>query len=138
MRIEPRHNLTPQEIDAVEERLYEYNRMATGCDDGQGLGFLLHDDNGKMIGAAAGYSWLGVSELKQMWIDEAHRGKGHGRALLDAFVAEARKRGVKRVWVASYSFQAPGLYESAGFERVTQFEGFPEGHVNVILCKQLQ
>jgi hypothetical protein len=39
--------------------------------------------------------------------------------------------------VASYDFQAPTMYEKAGFKRVTEFEGWPEGHVNVVLCKTL-
>jgi ribosomal protein S18 acetylase RimI-like enzyme len=90
-----------------------------------------------MIGAAAGYSWAGVSELRQMWVDAAFRGQGYGRALLEAFVAEARRRGVRRIWVASYDFQAPGLYEQLGFVRMAEFEGWPEGHVNVILCRTL-
>jgi ribosomal protein S18 acetylase RimI-like enzyme len=132
---EPRHDLSPMEIDAVEERLYEHNRAATGHDDGAGLGFVLRDEAGRMIGAAAGYSWAGISELKQMWVDEAYRGQGYGRALLEAFVAEAQRRGARRIWVASYDFQAPGLYERLGFVRMAEFAGWPDGHVNVILCK---
>ncbi|MGB6705631.1 MAG: GNAT family N-acetyltransferase, partial [Pseudolabrys sp.] len=91
----------------------------------------------QMIGVAAGYTWSGTSELKQMWIDEAYRGRGYARALLNAFVAEACGRGVRRIWVASYDFQAPGLYEKAGFKRMAEFEGWPEGHMNVVLCKTL-
>jgi ribosomal protein S18 acetylase RimI-like enzyme len=53
-----------------------------------------------------------------MWIDEAYRGRGYARELLNAFVAEAASRGVRRIWVASYDFQAPGMYEKAGFKRV--------------------
>jgi ribosomal protein S18 acetylase RimI-like enzyme len=51
--------------------------------------------------------------------------------LLNAFVAEARSRGVRQIWVASYDFQAPGMYEKAGFKRMAELEGWPEGHVNV-------
>lgn len=90
-----------------------------------------------MIGAAAGYTWSDTAELKQMWIDEAYRGRGYARALLDAFVAEASGRGVRRIWVASYDFQAPALYEKAGFKRVAELSGWPEGHINVVLCKIL-
>jgi ribosomal protein S18 acetylase RimI-like enzyme len=72
---------------------------------------------------------------KQMWIDEAYRGRGYARELLNAFVAEAARRGVRRIWVASYDFQAPGMYEKAGFKRVAEFPGWPEGHSNVVLCK---
>jgi GNAT superfamily N-acetyltransferase len=135
-RVEARHDLSPSEIDLVEDRLYEHNSEAVGQHDGRGLGFVIRDESGRLIGVAAGYTWAGVSELKQMWVDKAHRGLGYAKALLEAFVEEARKRGVRRVWVASYDFQAPGMYEKAGFERITEFEGWPEGHVNVILCKR--
>jgi hypothetical protein len=30
-----------------------------------------------------------------------------------------------------------GLYEKVGFQRMAEFEGWPEGHVNVVLCKTL-
>lgn len=136
--LQPRHDLTPTEIDAIEDRLYEYNRAATGRSDGEGLGFVIHDETGRMIGASAGYTWAAVSEIKQMWVDRAYRGQGYGRALLDAMVAEADRRGVRKIFVASYDFQAPGLYEKAGFVRVAELEGWPEGHINVLLCKTLR
>jgi len=136
MRLEPKHNATPLEIDAIEDELYAFNRVATGRSDGEGLGFVLRDDEDRVVGAAFGYTWAGVSELKQMWVDEAHRGKGRARELLDAFVAEAKRRGVKRIWVASYDFQAPAMYEKWGFRRMAEFEGWPDGHTNVILCKE--
>jgi ribosomal protein S18 acetylase RimI-like enzyme len=101
------------------------------------LGFVIRNEVGQMIGVAAGYTWSGTSELKQIWIDKAYRGRGYARALLNAFVAEACSRGVRRIWVASYDFQAPGMYEKAGFKRMAEFEGWPEGHINVILCKTL-
>jgi ribosomal protein S18 acetylase RimI-like enzyme len=135
--IQPQHDLSPVEIDAIEERIYDHNLRATGRNDGKGLGFVVRDEAGRTIGVAAGYSWAGTAELKQMWIDEAHRGRGHARALLNAFVTEAASRGVRRIWVASYDFQAPAMYEKAGFKRVAEFAGWPEGHSNVVLCKTL-
>ncbi|HZZ34627.1 MAG TPA: GNAT family N-acetyltransferase [Caulobacteraceae bacterium] len=137
MTPEPRHHMSPTEIDWIEDRLYEHNKAAVGRSDGEGLGFVVKDEAGETVGITAGYTWAGVSEIKQMWVDPAWRGRGVGRALLEAMVEEARARGVKRIWVASYDFQAPGLYERAGFRRMAEFDGWPEGHVNVILCKML-
>ena len=137
LAIEACHELSPNEIDAIEQHLYEHNSRVTGCDDARGLGFVICNELGQRVGVAAGYTWAATSELKQMWIDEPYRGRGYARALLDAFVEEARLRGVRRIWVASYDFQAPGMYEKAGFKRVAAFEGWPEGHINVILCREL-
>lgn len=137
LSFEPRHDLSPDEIDAIEDHLYRHNSAATGQDDAQGLGFVIRDEAGRMIAAAAGYSWARTSELKQMWVAEAHRGRGHARALLDAYVDEARRRGVRRIWVQSHDFQAPAFYEQAGFTRIAEFAGWPDGHSNVILCKTL-
>jgi hypothetical protein len=97
-----------------------------GGHDGQSLGFVIRDELGQMIGVAAGYTWAGISELRQMWVDEAYRGQGYGRALLNAFVEEESGiRGVLRIWVSSYDFQAPEMYEEAGFKRMAEFEGWP-------------
>jgi ribosomal protein S18 acetylase RimI-like enzyme len=135
--IQPRHDLSPDEIDAIEDNLYDHNRRAVGHSDGQGLGFVIKDEAGRTVGVAAGYTWAGVSELKQMWVDEAYRGRGYARQLLNAFVTEAASRGVRRIWLASYDFQAPAMYERAGFKRMAEFEGWPEGHTNFIFCKTL-
>jgi GNAT superfamily N-acetyltransferase len=137
LQVKAKHDLTPNEIDAIEDRLYDHNRRVTGRHYGQGLGFVIHNQTGQMIGVAAGFTWSGASELKQMWVDEAYRGRGFARALLNAFIAEASRRGVRRIWVASYDFQAPGFYESAGFTRMAEFHGWPDGHTNVVLCKTL-
>jgi len=105
--IQPQHDLSLADRDAVEARLYEFNQRAVGRDDGRGLGFVIRDETGRMIGVAAGYSWAGTSELDHMWVDEAYRGRGYARELLNAFVAEAARRGVLRIWVTSHDFQAP-------------------------------
>jgi len=73
--LEPRHDLSPMEIDAVEDRLYEHNSSAAGRHDGEGLGFIIRDPGGRTIGVANGYTWAGVSEIRQMWVDKAFRGQ---------------------------------------------------------------
>jgi N-acetylglutamate synthase-like GNAT family acetyltransferase len=136
-RITAEHDLSSTELSLLEDRLNGYNRRVTGRDDDQALTFVVRDDTGNTIGVAAGYSWASTSELKLMWVDEAHRGRGHARRLLGAFVAEAASRGVRKIWVSSHDFQAPALYENAGFERVAELADWPEGHSNIILCKAI-
>ena len=44
LTVQPPHDLSPIEIDAVEERLYHFNQGAIGRDDGRGLGFVIRDE----------------------------------------------------------------------------------------------
>jgi len=136
-RIKAEHDLSPIELSSLEERLHGDNRRATDCADDRGLAFVIRDGAGNAVGVAAGYSWASTSELTLMWIDEAYRGRGYARQLLSAFVAEAAERGVTRIWVSSHDFQAPGLYEKAGFQRIAELAEWPEGHSNIILCKTI-
>jgi len=133
----PRHDFSALEIDALEDRLYEHNRAATGHADGAGLGFEFVGEDGQRIGAIAGHTWGGVAEIAQLWVDPAHRGQGLGVALLDAALGEARTRGCGQVFVMSYDFQAPALYERRGFERLIEIADWPVGHVHVLLRLQL-
>ena len=133
----PRHDLTITEIDRLEQRLYDHNRQATGRHDGKDLAFVAVDVHGTQIGAIAGYSWAGIAEIKQLWVDEHQRGHGIGRALLEAAIAEARARSCQAIWALSYSFQAPGLYETCGFERVAELADWPPGHAHIVLRRQL-
>jgi ribosomal protein S18 acetylase RimI-like enzyme len=135
--LRPRHDFTLREIDQLEDRLYEHNAAASGHGDGRGLGFELLGDDGARIGAIAGHSWGGVAEIKQLWVDPAHRGEGLGLALLDAAIAEARQRDCRQVFLMSYDFQAPAFYEKRGFERLIEIPDWPAGHVNVLLRLRL-
>ncbi|AZO75071.1 MAG: GNAT family N-acetyltransferase [Mesorhizobium sp.] len=136
-RLLAEHDRPSAEFDAIEEQLNSDNRRLTRRGDDRSLVFALRGETGRAVGVAAGYSWARIAELKLMWVDDACRGLGYGKNLLDAFVAEAAGRGVRRIWVSTHDFQAPGFYEKAGFERMAEFAGWPEGHSNIILCKTM-
>ena len=132
-RILPRHDLSITEVDRLEDRLYEHNSRATGRDDGRSLSFVVVDEHGVEVGVIAGYSWAAMAEIKQLWVEEGHRGRGYGRKLLEAALAEAMIRGCQSVWALSYSFQAPGLYEKCGFEKIAELSDWPPGHTHIVL-----
>jgi ribosomal protein S18 acetylase RimI-like enzyme len=134
----PRHDLPAGEVQHLEDHLYDHNQRATGRDDGKSLAFVALDQGDKQIGAIAGYTWAGMAEIKQLWVDQVHRGFGIGRQLLEAAIAEAIERRCQCVWLMSYEFQAPGLYEKCGFERVAELKDWPPGHSNFVLRRRLQ
>ena len=56
----------------------------------------------------------GAVQIGRMAVLAGYRGRGYGRALLDALVAEAQRRGYRRV-VLHAQTHACGFYELAGF-----------------------
>jgi len=136
LAIHPLHEMPPDQIEALEEALYTYNAERTGHTDGAGLAFVA-DDNGERIGAVAGYTWAGMAELRQVWVREDWRGHDLGRRLMEAALAEARVRGCRTVFLATYEFQARGFYETLGFACVAEIPEKPPGHSEFVLCLKL-
>ena len=64
--------------------------------------------------------------LEELYVLPERRGRGLGRALLEAVMDDARERGAKRIDLntSEEDIAARGLYESAGF---TNQEGGPHG-----------
>jgi len=126
-----------EDLEFLEERLHEFNRDATGMDDGRGLGLFLRDAAGQIQAAAAGYTWAGLCELRQVWVAPELRGRGLGRRLLVDAEAEARRRGCHQLLLTIHSFQAPGFYRKLGFEVVAEVPDHPPGHSQLTLRKWL-
>ena len=95
MCVEAKNDLSANAVAAVEHRLYEHNREATGARDGRDLGFVVRDDTGDVVGAALGYSWAGIAELRQLWIAKGYRRRGMGRILRAIFCRRQRRAGAR-------------------------------------------
>jgi RimJ/RimL family protein N-acetyltransferase len=132
-----KHDSTPEEIDLLEDRLYEFNAATTGFHDGRGLGFVVRDEQGRTIAAAAGHTWGGTCELRQVWVHGDHRRRGLGKRLLAAAEDEAIRRGCHQLVLSTHSFQAPAFYEKLGFEVVARLDDYPRGHAHILLRKRL-
>lgn len=94
-----------------------------------GGGVLLADLDGQPVGCVM-YREMepGVAEIKRLFVAEAARGHGLGRALIDALLDAARRDGYRIVRFSSARFlpHARALYESVGFVDIPHPDGFPD------------
>jgi GNAT superfamily N-acetyltransferase len=127
---------TPDEVQYLEERIYEFNTSATGITDGELLGFLAHEDD-RIVAGICGNTWGGTCELRQFWVEESRRGRGLGTRLLESAEQEARRRGCTQIVLMTFSFQAPVFYEKRGFETVATLDNHPRGYRNLLMRKRL-
>jgi len=90
-----------------------------------------------IVGGVIGDTHLGWLFVQWFWIDEKYRGKGFGTRLLTTAEAEARKRGVKNVYLDTWSFQAPDFYKKLGYREFGRLDDYPPGHYRAWMTKAL-
>jgi ribosomal protein S18 acetylase RimI-like enzyme len=87
---------------------------------------VVEDPAGVLVGTAAvRLLEPGVGEIKRMWIRPAHQGKGLGRPLMDACLAEARALGCRLLRLDSERRLAAAvhLYRAYGFTEIPDYNG---------------
>lgn len=128
---------------ALDERLSaELDRVNASATAGtpapEELTVRVTDDDGELAGGLSGWTWGLGAGIAMTWVRADQRGAGTGRALLEAFEAEARSRGCDHVFVTSFTFQAPGFYERHGYREIFRWEDLPtRGAADVHLRKDL-
>ena len=127
---------TPDEVQYLEDRIYEFNSSATGIADGALLAFFVRERE-RIVAGICGNTWGGTCELRQFWVDESQRRRGLGTELFRAAEQEARRRGCTQIVLMTFSFQAPAFYERNGFEVVATIDHHPHGHRNLLMRKRL-
>ena len=83
-----------------------------------GTFLVLEDQSGSIIGAYGLYPLENQTcELRKMYLQKSHRGKGLGKSLMEGALVEARRLGFKRMTLetASVLKEAIALYEGYGF-----------------------
>ena len=129
---------TPDDVQYLEDRIYEFNSTVTGIADGAWLAFLLRDESGRIVGGICGNTWGATCEIRQFWVEEPQRRRSVGTKLYRAAEQEAFKSGCTQVVLMTFSFQARAFYERNGFEVVATIEDHPRGHWNHLMRKRLR
>ncbi len=139
VRIEP---ITAEQLEALlpmiaaYQRFYEVHNIDEGRNRAFFRRFLAPSDDGLLLGAWDGERLVGYACLywtftsltpaeivlmNDLFVDEAARGRGAGRALIEASAATARERGAHHLeWVtAPDNLTAQRLYDKTDAERST-------------------
>ena len=122
------HDLDPERfIAATPQTEHGYGSFLGTQLDNPKVVVLVADEGGEVLG----YTYAGVEGLDYMSlrgpagilydiiVDPTQRGRGVGRMLLDATIAELRRRGVSQVVLstAERNASAQRLFDAAGFRR---------------------
>jgi GNAT superfamily N-acetyltransferase len=97
--------------------------------------FLSRDAAGALqagVMGALSWTWMFVEAV---WVSEALRGRGVGRALMAAAERHAREAGCHSVWLDT--FQAETFYLGLGYETFGALDDYPKGQRRAFMRKAL-
>lgn len=114
---------------AVEVRAYAHPWSRGNFIDSLAAGYVARvarDDEGAVIGYFVAMPGVDELHLLNVTVAPEHQGRGHGRALLEAVVAEARARAATRLLleVRESNLRAQRLYASRGFAELGRRRGY--------------
>lgn len=100
----------------MDEGLNEYN-VSHGINvNYQPFALVLFDERNDAIGVLDAFSSYSSIHIRDLWIDKAYRGKGHGRELISALENPFKGKGFHNINLITCAFQAPDFYKKCGFE----------------------
>ena len=69
---------TSEELQFLEDRIYEFNSSQTGQDDGQMFAFFVRNDQQEIVAGISGWTWARACEIRTLWVHPTWRGKALG------------------------------------------------------------
>ena len=104
--------------------------------------FVALDENGQVMGGAGAAEFTGLpdcAELQKFYLDDAAKGQGCGRALVQAVEDWAKAAGYKTLYLETHTnlSAAMHLYEKMGFQCIEKPCATQHGTMNRFYVKQL-
>lgn len=123
-----------EDSEQVHQKLRDYNAQFMG--DGKDYNFHI-EENGRIIAGIVAASVFDTLEVDFLFVDADYRGKGLGKTLLRHVEDQARRDGLKRIILNTYSFQAPNFYQKLGYLVAAELTPCFGTVSQYFLCKEL-
>jgi GNAT superfamily N-acetyltransferase len=124
MVLEPAVGVVESELQA---RLIAINEGHSGPLRPYPFALSVRDKSGTLVAGLKGLVYWNVLRIDLLWVDAAHRGKGHGVSLVRRAEEVARERACEVAFVSTFDFQAPDFYVKLGYTGIGELPGVPEG-----------
>lgn len=126
-----------RDSNLIVQGLIDFNAANTAGETPVDLVVTVRDGEGRVLGGLVGDTYVGWLQVHALWVDQSLREQGIGGAVLREAEGEALRRGCRRVFLETLSFQALEFYEKLGYTVHSRLDGFPPGGARYALVKVL-
>lgn len=130
-------SLSEEDSAAIQSGLQAFNIAEGQIEEVVPLSIVARIDQNEIVGGLLARTWGSCCEVMILWVHEDRRMQGIGRRLMADVEREAMSRGCERVYLDTFTFQAPEFYASLGYAQDHVISGFPRGIQKVYMSKAL-
>jgi ribosomal protein S18 acetylase RimI-like enzyme len=128
---------TPDDFRVILDGVRAFNRTRTGNERPHPVACYLRDEQGRIRGGVQANLWGRSAHIDALWVDEEHRGGGHGSKLMTAIEEYAAAHGYPLIYLETTSFQALPFYQGLGYQVFGELAEISQGHALYFLKKDL-
>jgi GNAT superfamily N-acetyltransferase len=121
----------------LDSRLARFNETAAGPLQTRYLALTVRDESGALVAGLTGEAFWGALHVDLLWVDQAYRGLGYGRSLLQRAEHVAAENSCRLVYLSTFDFQAPAFYAKHGYRRIGELPDVPQGSRRLWFSKTL-
>jgi GNAT superfamily N-acetyltransferase len=131
----------PVQVEQLRTPLKAFNESQLGNYDAETILVTARSEQGELHGAVYGWLQFGWLYIDLLWVDEAQRRQGIGRALLQKIEAHADAHGIRRSRLATADFQSGyALYQRCAYAVYAEVPIMPDAsgvdmHVEYLMWK---
>ncbi len=130
--------LNDEQRDEIEQKLGAFD-AAHMPHKAEGTIRIGVEEDGKLIaGLDACVTAFKILYVSTVFVDEAYRRKGYGRALMEEAEKRAREMGVNTVRLDTFDWQGKAFYEALGYQAVGRYENADDGYAEYFFVKRIQ
>ena len=130
-------DLSREEIEEIEDKLEEYdeNHISYSLDGRISIGI---KENDKLVaGLDACMTAFKILYVSTVFVDEAYRRKGYGKALILEMENRARKLGTNTIRLDTFGYQGKDFYLVLGYEQVGYYRNDEDDYEEYFFLKRV-
>lgn len=122
-------NPTPEEIQQLNHGISYEAMIKKAMRPIESFAFFILDEDGTIVGGCSGCHMYGSTYIDSLWVEEALRGKGYGKALILEAEALANKSDAHFMTVNTFDWEALDFYKNLGFYVEFERKGFDKDSI---------
>ena len=129
--------LNKEQMNVVEEKLEAFDEKYTKYPVSGAINIGIEHEGEIIAGADAVVTTFKILYVSTVYVDEAFRGQGLGRKLMEAVEARAVALGVNTIRLDTFDWQGSGFYPKIGYVEVGRYENEVDGYSEHFFVKRI-